>query len=83
MDFSLKKKLIFFTFGGKIVVVTIYENVAFFFLIQRRWMVLRYSAKKSMKNGFETTDTISRSRGKFYRDVAFLWPILYIGPLYK
>jgi hypothetical protein len=42
-----------------------------FFLIQRRWMVLRYSAKKSIKNGFENTETISRSRAKFYRDVAY------------
>jgi hypothetical protein len=34
MDFSLKKTF-FFSFGGKIVAVTIYENVAVSFLLKK------------------------------------------------
>jgi hypothetical protein len=60
------------------VVVTIYENVAFFYIKNSKKMDgSKIFCKKSMKNGFETTEMISRSRAKFYRDVAFfLWPIL-------
>ncbi len=52
------------------MVVTIYENVAFFF-DSKKMDGTKIFCKKSLKNGLEITETISRNRAKFYRDVAF------------
>jgi hypothetical protein len=70
MDFSLKKNNVFFTFGRKIVVVTIYENVGVFFN-SNKMDGSKIFCKKSWKNGFETNEMIRRRRAKFYRNVTF------------
>ncbi len=54
------------------MVVTIYENVAFFYLFKEDGWFQEILQKK-LENGFKTTETISRSRAKFYRDVAFFY----------